>query len=270
MKSALQTVQNKLGTVVLLILTIVSFSNCNSYKQVAYFQDVPDTTGVIKRVRNSVFEEPVIHKGDILNINISTLDAQIDGIQQQEHAESKEGESIKGFMVDKNGNIEMPYMGQMKVEGLTTMELKEAVRKRALKYYKDPLVNVRIANFHISVLGEVSAPGQYIVNMEKVTLMDAIALAGDLKLSGKRENVMIIREQGGETMFTRVNLNSTNVFNSEYFYLQSGDRIYVEPLKSVARSETSDRRADRIVSLTLGVVGVLIATASFIFRTNSN
>lgn len=266
MKFALHTVKNRIATIALSILIVAGFADCNSSKQVAYFQDVPDTASVVKRVKNTAFEEPVIHKGDVLNINITTIDAQVNGIEQQEQAEGKEGESIKGFMVDKDGFIEMPIIGRVQVEGMTTMQLKEAVRQRALKYYKDPLVNVRIVNFYITILGEVRTPGRYIVNTEKVNIMDALGLAGDLTLGGKRNNVMIMREENGETVFTRVDLNSTDIFQSEYFYLQSGDKIYVEPLKALARSGTSDNRADRWVSLTLGVVSVMVATVSLALR----
>jgi polysaccharide export outer membrane protein len=146
------------------------------------------------------------------------------------------------------------------------MEVKEIVRNHALKYYKDPLVNVRIANFYITVLGEVKRPGLYIVGNEKINIIDAIGLAGDLSLGGKRGNVIIIREENGESVFKRVSLNATDIVQSEYYYLQSGDKIYIEPLKAFARAGTSDERATRFVSLTLGVVSVLVAAVTLATR----
>lgn len=258
------------GVLTALLLAIVSLSACNHAKHVAYFQDVADTVNIEKRVRNAAFHDPIIRKGDILNIEVATIDANMGGISTVQYAREDEnggaGSQIKGYMVDKNGIIEIPILGKLKVEGLTTMQIKEQVRERALKYYKDPLVNVRIANFYITVLGEVKSPGLYVVANEKVNIIDAIGLAGDLTLGGKRGNVMIIREENGESVFTRVNLNSTDLVQSEYFYLQSGDKIYVEPTKTFARSGTSDERSTRMVSIMLGVVSIAVTVANLVIR----
>lgn len=268
MKALLHIVKKWSTLTVILLFVVMGFTNCNSSRQVAYFQDVPDTTGVMMRVRNAEFVEPVIHKGDILNIEVTTIDPQLGGnITQKETAENEsKNKQISGYMVDKNGIIEVPILGKLKIEGMTTMEVKEAVRKSAMKYYKDPMVNVRIANFYITVLGEVRAPGRYVANSEKVSILDAIGMAGDLTLGGKRGNVMIIREENGESVFTRVSMNETELLSSKYYYLQSGDKIVVEPLKTIARSGTSDQRVDRYVSLTLGVVSVMIAIISLGLR----
>lgn len=251
-------------------MAIIAISACNSSKQVAYFQDVADSLDVEKRVRTAAYHEPVIQKGDILNIEVTTIDANIGGITTVQH--TKEDESagmstqIKGYMVDKNGSVEIPIIGKLEVEGRTTMEVKEMVRGRALKYYKEPLVNVRIANFYITVLGEVKRPGLYIVGNEKINIIDALGLAGDLTLGGKRGNVIIIREEQGQSVFTRVSLNTTDLVQSKYFYLQSGDKIYVEPLKSFAKAGTSDERATRAISLLLGVVSVVVAAVTLATR----
>lgn len=250
-------------------MIVIGFTNCNSSKQVAYFQNIPDTQDVEKRVKNAAFVEPRVGKGDILHIEVTTIDAKIGGItQQQQTDEGEKGKEISGYMVDRNGIVEVPIIGKIMVEGLTTTEVKEVVRKAALKFYNDPMVNVRIANFYITVLGEVQNPGRYIANNEKVSVLDAIGMAGDLTLGGKRGNVMIIRDENGSSVFTRIDLNSTDLFQSKFFYLQSGDKIYVEPLRSVARSGTSDRGADRWVSLSLGVVGLMIAAIGLVARLN--
>lgn len=273
MKSAFHSLRKWGLFTALFTFVLIGFTNCNSSKQVAYFQDVPDTTGVMKRVRNTPFVEPRIKKGDLLHIEVTTIDAEIGGISHQEQTNEGGGstggaQQVSGYMVDKNGDIEVPIIGKLQVESMTTMELKEAIRERALKYYKDPMVNVRIANFYITILGQVRAPGRYIVNSEKVSILDAIGLAGDLDLGGMRENVMVIREENGESVFTRVDLNSTDIYQSKYFYLQSGDMIYVEPLKAVATAGTSDKRADRWVTLSLAMISLLLAVATFVIRLN--
>lgn len=253
----------------LLLFIVIGFTDCNSAKQVAYFQDVPDSTGVIKRVDIAQFEEPVIHKGDILNIEVTTIDTKIGGMTTSQ-SESGDGKKdlIVGYNVDKNGVIEIPILGKLEVVGLTTMEIKEKVRQLALKYYKDPIVNVRIVNFNITVLGEVRRPGRYLVENEKVSIMDALGLAGDLSLGGKRNNVIIIREENGQSVLTRVDLNSTDIFQSKYYYLQSGDKLYVEPLKTYARAGTSDQRVDRFIGLSLGIVSVAVAIVGVFARLN--
>jgi len=254
---------------VLLLLVVIGFTDCNSAKQVAYFQDVPDSTDVVRRIRNTQFVEPVIHSGDILNIEVTTIDANLGGISQEKQTDmGTADEKMSGYMVDKNGFVEVPIIGKLQVSGLTTIEIKELVRKNALKFYKDPLVNIRIVNFYITVLGEVRSPGRYVVNSEKVNIMDAIGLAGDLTLGAKRSNVMLMREENGETVFTRIDLNSTEIFKSKYFYLQSGDKIYVEPLKALAKTGTRDQSGDRVISIGVGLASLAIAIITLSLRFN--
>lgn len=269
MKYLLHTVKKWGSLYSLVLLTIIGFTACNSSKQVAYFQDISDSANVEKRVRNAAYEEPIIRKGDILHIEVTTIDAKIGGVsneKQTENGSADEGGMISGYLVDKNGYVEVPIIGKLQVEGLTTIAIKELVRASALKYYKDPLVNIRIANFYVTVLGEVKKPGRYVLNGEKVNIIDAIGLAGDLTLGGKRGNIIVIREENGETVFTRVDMNSTDIFHSKYFYLQSGDKLYVEPLKVLARSGTNDQRIDRVVSLTLGLVSVTLALVGLVAK----
>ena len=268
MKSLIQLTGKWFGLSILLATIVIGFADCNSAKQVAYFQDVADSVDVVKRVRNASYEEPIIHVGDILNIEVTTIDAKIGGVSSNEQTKgsSESNSVIPGYLVDKNGNIEVPIIGKLHVEGMTTMQIREMVRNNALKYYKDPLVNVRIANFYVTVIGEVKNPGRHIVNADKINIIDALALAGDLTLGGKRDNVIIIREENGESVFTRVNLNSTDIVQSKYFYLQPGDKIYVEPLKSYAKAGTSDRNVDRVITLTLGFVTMLVSITTLYIR----
>lgn len=259
-------------SVSLLLLLIIALSACNSSKQVAYFQDVPDTVGIKKVVPTTQYEELIIKKGDVLNVDITTIDAKIGGdisTEMEDNKQTGSGQSpISGYTVDKDGFIEIPIVGRVKVGGLTTQQARELILQKASVFYKQPLVNVRIANFVVTIHGQVRQPGRYVVATEKLSIMDAIGLAGDLDIGGKRDNVMVIREEDGKTLFTRVNLNSTKLFQSEYYYLQSGDRIYVEPLETVSRAGTRDQRGDRILSISLGLVSIAIAVTSIILRIN--
>lgn len=254
----------------LLLFIVIGFTDCNSAKQVAYFQDVADSVAVVKRVRTATYTEPTVNIGDVLSIEVTTIDAKIGGnvanADQMNNVNSDKVQEMSGYVVDKNGYIEMPMMGRMHVVGMTTMQIKELVREQALKIYKEPLVSVRIGNFSITVLGEVKSPGRYVVTGEKINIIDALGLAGDMTLGGKRDNVIVIREENGESVFTRVNMNSTDIFQSKYFYLQSGDKLYVEPLKAYAKAGTSNRSIDRILSLSIGAVSVLVAATTLAIR----
>lgn len=257
-----------------IILGALTLSSCHNAKQVAYFQNIPDSSGAEVRIKHTPYVEPVIHVGDMLSVQITTIDAKIQGMGDISSSTTKDentGEAYNpsGYIVDKNGYIEMPVVGRLKVAGLTTSEAKEVVRSAALKFYKDPLVNVRVANFIITVLGEVGSPGRYTIATEKINILDAIGLAGDLSIGGKRGNVLLIREQNGESIFTRIDLNKTDLFTSEYFYIQSGDKLYVEPLKSVARAGTSDKSSERILTVVLSMVSLSIAVLGIIIRVNT-
>src|SRR5690606_35044928 len=164
--------------------------------------------------------------------------------------------TTSGFMVDKDGMIELPLVGKVPVAGKTTSEARELIRSRAAIYYKEPVVNVRYANFNITVLGEVARPSQYIVPNEKISILDAIAMAGDLTIYGKRDNVLLIRETEGAKQFTRFNLNSTEMFQNPNFYLRQGDVVYVEPSKSKAAS--TDMQRLRNLTLATSVINLMV------------
>ena len=136
-----------------------------------------------------------------------------------------------GYLVDATGAIEMPLIGTLKVSGLTTMEAKELIKKKIANYLKEPTVNVRFLNYKISVLGEVVHPSVYVIPNETITLPEALALAGDMTIYGKRENVLVIRDDNGKKIFGRVDLTTRDIYNSPYYYLHENDIVYVEPGK---------------------------------------
>jgi polysaccharide export outer membrane protein len=135
------------------------------------------------------------------------------------------------YLVAANGTIEMSLIGPIKVASNTSQVAKYLIKNKLEKYLVDPSVRVRIKNFKVTVLGEVTMPGIYTIPNEKVTLIEALGLAGDLTIFGKRTNVLLIREQDGERIFKRVDLTSREFFASDFYYLHSNDIIYVEPGK---------------------------------------
>ncbi len=162
-----------------------------------------------------------------------------------------------GYLVSKEGMIHFPVLGKMKVVGLTMSRLKDSLTLMLDPYLKNPIVNARLLNYKITVLGEVARPSSYTLQSERVSVVDAIGLAGDLTIYGQRENVLLIREENGERKFIRMNLKSSAIFQSPYYYLKQNDVLYVEPNKSkvVAADATTLRYLAIITTLsTLALV----------------
>ncbi len=257
---------SKYFQLILLCVLMQMISSCGSNKKITYLQNVPDSLKVPIEVQLPSFKEPKIKPDDILQVSVQTLDpnaSALTGIQttssysiQASSSMSPNGSTVPGFLVDKNGYIELPLVGKIKVSGYTTPEARDLIRSKSSYYYKDPVVNVRFANFNITVLGEVTRPAQYTVPSEKVSILDAIGMAGDLTIYGKRENVMLIREENGQKKIVRFDFTSTEMFTSPYFYLQQGDIIYVEPGKS--KLATTDAARTRTYSVIISAVSVLV------------
>lgn len=255
--------------VLLWALTLLS---CSSAKHIKYFEDLSDST-LVTKLGIPPFVEPTIQNDDILSINIQTLDPQstesinLGNIQTSGTgtisgaAASLNPMQASGYLVDKEGNVDIPILGKVKVIGLTTSQAKELIRQKAALSFKEPIVNVRYTNFKISVTGEVAHPAVYVVPNEKVSILDALTMAGDLTIYGKRDNVLLIREgNGGEKIAYRVNLNSSKVINSPYFYLRQNDLIYVEPTKGKAAA--NDLAQTRNVTILTSLFSLLIIIAS--------
>lgn len=150
-----------------------------------------------------------------------------------------QGGDNKGFLVDLNGFIDYPVLGKVKVSGMTIRQVKEMMGKRLEDFIKEPVVEVRIINYRITILGEAGSPGFIIASNHKISIIDAIAMAGDMPITGRKDNVMVIRETEGRREYARLNLNSRNVFSSPYYYLKQNDIIYIEPTR-VRRQESND------------------------------
>lgn len=232
-----------------LSLMITGLSSCVSTKNITYFKDVPDSVKY-KEIVPAQFTAPIIQPDDILAINIQTIDPQSTAALNQvatmptlaaNTATGGNQQTVPGFLVDKNGNVFIPMIGQLKLSGLTTLQAREIIQSKASQFFKEPNVQVRFANYKVTVIGEVARPATYTVPNEKVTLLDAIGLAGDLTITGKRENVLLIRDTEGKKEFVRFNLNSSDIFRSPFFYLKQNDVVYVEPSKAKAALNNAAR-----------------------------
>jgi polysaccharide export outer membrane protein len=225
------------------LLSLIFFmTSCYSTRKTTYFRDLGNMTIDSK----TEIEPPVIHKNDILSIKVSSLNPNASELFNSTNAPGGAGNSTNagtntqsfGYLVDVDGNIQIPILGNIKVEGLTTKALKDTLLKQivARNLLIDPIVTVRFLNFRISVLGEVDHPSVYNVPSEKITLLEALALAGDLTVYSRRDNILIIREENGEKKLTRLDLSSSEIFYSPYYHLKSNDIVYVEHNKAKVAS----------------------------------
>jgi polysaccharide biosynthesis/export protein len=216
------------------IAIVLFFTSCVSSKQVAYFNDVEDST---TRYMLPTIEAP-IQKNDILSITVSSLNAQASEVFNTTNnavgkstttsgAQAQAG----GYLVNNDGYIQMPILGNISTVGLTKTQLKQTITKAILdkKLLIDPIVDIRYLNFEVTVLGEVGKPAVISVPSERISLLKALGLAGDLTIYGKRENVLLIREENGVRKTIRLNLTSDNFLSSPYYYLKPNDVVYVEP-----------------------------------------
>lgn len=250
----------------------ILLTSCGGNKRIAYFNDIPDDVyTAASSLPTTRFSDPVIQPNDIVQISILTLDPQINQALSSTNAgtfDVQAGSSnlpagsstVSGFLVDNNGIVELPIVGKVKIAGLTTSVARDTIHNRVELYYKSPVVNVRFTNFTITVLGEVARPSTYILPNEKVSILDAIGMAGDLTIYGRRENVLLIRDSAGQKQTIRFDLNSSKMLTSPYFYLRQGDMIYVEPNKSkVASTDAVRTRNYALIASGLSLLVVIFS-----------
>ena len=230
-------VTRRMHLLICIIILLFTFS-CKSTRDLVYFSDLQDNSDQSVNIANSI--EPKIQPDDLLSITVSTLNPESNALFNSgillpnlNNTNNINGNAIKeGYLVDKNGFISFPVLGQIKLVGLSKEEATKKMITELKRYIKgEPIVNIRYLNFKVTVIGEVNRPSTLAVPTEKINILEALGMAGDLTLYGKRENILIIREKEGKRTITRINLNNKETLNSPYFYLQQNDVVYVEPDK---------------------------------------
>lgn len=242
--------------VLLLVLTSFLFlsQSCITRKDISYFQDITDSLSIQKISHDF---EAVIQSGDILSIHVTSLSNEASSFFNVV-GETTDQQVANTYLVNARGEIEMPLIGTIRVDGLTSQMAREAIKVKLQTYLVDPTVNLRIRNFKVTILGEVKSPGVYTIPNEKITLIEALGLAGDLTIFAKRVNVLVIREENGERKFFKVDLRSKEFFESDYYYLHSNDIVYVEPGKGKIASADAWYRILPIIFSGLTVVGIFL------------
>ncbi len=253
------------------MLSVLMLASCGQVKNIAYFQDKAldhpeeiDKHGGI-----------VIQPKDMISIVVSSRNPELSTMFNLPVVSYQAGSEIVtsggqqrllGYVVDNDGYIDFPVLGTMKVAGMTRWELSEYIKDTLLKkgYLNDAVVTVEFMNFKVSVLGEVNNPGTYTIEGDKVTVLQALSLAGDLTIFGKRENVTVIREQDGERVFYNVDLCSVDMFSSPAYNLQQNDIVYVEPSEVKARQSTLDDKGLRMTSIVISSGSLLVSVATLL------
>lgn len=258
--------KNKLFAFSLLSLSVFFLSSCQTTKNVPYFKDV-SLAEQSTLSNTAAFKEPTIQPDDILSISIFTIDPATSMVVNQLGTQAISASTAaiaggvaataptSGFLVNKQGEIDLSIVGKLKLSGLTTVQAQDLIKEKAALMYTNPNVQVRYANFKVTVLGEVARPAAYTLPNEKVSVLDALGLAGDLTIYGKRENILVVRDNNGQKEFARLNLNSKELFNSPYYYLKQNDVLYVEPSKARAAANNADRI--QIITVVVSILTVL-------------
>lgn len=170
--------------------------------------------------------------------------------------------TLQTYLIDKEGYIYYPTIGKIKLGGLTREEAVEHLTKAIKPYITDVTINLRILNFKVTVEGEVARPGTFTINSERVTLLQALSLAGDLTIYGKRKNILVIREQDDQRVYKFVDITSTDFMSSDFYYLQQNDVVYVEPNKTRVNSSVIGPNVTTIIS----AFSLLVAVAALVIR----
>lgn len=254
-----------------LIVISMMITGCGSTKNVAYFKN-SDSVDLSKS--QFLYDARIMPK-DILTITVSTTDPEaaipfnltVATVQSQSlRASTTSQPTLQSYIVDNEGNIDFPLVGTLHVGGLTKGEAEQLVLGKIKPYMSDtekPIVTVRMINYKISVIGEVARPGMFTVANEKISILEALAQAGDLTIYGVRDRVKLIREDAtGKKEIHVLNLNDANIINSPYYYLQQNDIVYVEPNK--VKSQNSS--VGSMTTLWFSATSILISLTSLLYN----
>lgn len=248
----------------------MSFGSCSSTKDVAYFQN---STTVNLEASKMLYDARIMPK-DILTITVSTTDADaavpfnmtVPTPYTQSQRSTYSQAMLQSYLVDNNGNIDFPKVGTLHVGGLTKGQAEKMILEKIKPYMnaqETPIVTVRMTNYKISVIGEVNRPGMYTVTNEKISILEALAQAGDLTIYGVRTNVKLIREDSsGQKSIHQINLTDANLINSPYYYLQQNDIVVVEPNKVKAQNSS----VGSMTTLWFSATSILISLTSLLYN----
>lgn len=253
-------------TINFFVLLFLCFS-CASRKDIVYYQNIDG----MNAQQNANSYEVKIQPDDLLMIIVSAEDPEIAipfnltsvTIPNTANIQAAVGQqTLQSYLVDKDGNIEFPVLGKLQVGGLSRTEVLQLLKDKIAVYIKNPIINLRIINFKVSLQGEVNMPGTYSVPSERVTLIEALSMAKDLTIYGKRNNILVVREINGVKSYNRVDITKADFISSPFYYLAQNDVIYVEPNKTKVNAAAVGPNTSVIIS----AVSILISLSVLIFK----
>ncbi len=260
---------NRVNLLVKLLLISLFVVSCASKKDVLLLQDIEN----YKVEQDSTVNHLTIKKNDLISIIVTSIDQKSSipfnlpvvssSFDTSMSSNLSSSQQVQSYLVDEYGFIDFPVLGRLKALGKTTQELKEELKRDLLKYMKDPIINVRIQNFSISILGEVRSPGTYTVSNERINILQAISLAGDFTEYAVRDNVLIVREMdSGKKEYLKVDFTNKNILTSPYYYLKQNDVIIVSPNGAQVQASAFNRNT----GIYFSIVGLIITVANFLIN----
>lgn len=253
----------------LFIIILGGITSCSSSKNVPYMSGVEDIPAEVLSASDNL-PSPVLKPGDIIDITVMAKNQEVVQpfnkrlTQGEAYVRGNMSKAVEYYLVDQKGNIEFPIIGTLHVAGKNKLEIERMIQEALYPKYltEIPQVSVWIQNFSVSVLGDVNKPGTFVIENERASVLDAIAIAGDLAITGRRDNVLLIRiNADGSKEVQRLNLNDKNLLLSPYFYLQQNDVLYVQPNKSKANSAVV---VPPTTSLVFSATSILLTIANLI------
>ena len=249
-----------------ILICLLLLSSCVSRKEIVYFQGLEKAGERMEKIKDKSLQ---IKPNDLLTINVSApemaaampFNLPVMGMPQAGEAD---GLSVTGqqqlqtYLVDSEGDIEFPVLGTLNVAGLSRQDLQEKLKAEIREYVQDPIVNIRLVNFQVSVLGEVNRPGTFDIRDEYLTLPKALGLAGDLSIYGERDNVLVMREEKGKKLYEYLDLTDPAIVDSPFYYLQQNDVVYIEPNGAQRQSASYNRNAGVYISIASVLISLVV------------
>ena len=265
----------KLAIKTAILATTLTLSVSCGTPKLAYFQDIPETAELQSKIESNPIR---VRLYDRISIVVNSKDPQLADlfnlpviahrVGMQSNTYSYGNQQVSSYTIDSEGNIDFPVLGKVYIAGLTREEISEKIKAEIISQslIKDPIVIVEFGNLTVSVLGEVVKPGQYAINKDNLTVLDALGMAGDLKIDAERNNVLVIRRNEGETITYKLDLTSLqDITSSPGFILQQDDVIYVSPNKKRQRESTVNGNNMRSTSFWISLSTLAVTIANLIF-----
>ena len=258
--------------ILLMAMLALALASCNTSKKIVYFQDIQvNRPEAITEARDIT-----VQPKDQISILVSSKDPQLAALFNLPRVQYRAGANnmqhtngdVSGYTLDTEGYIDFPVLGRLYVAGMTKSEIASYIKKRLMdeNLINDPVVTVEFMNLYYSILGEVNSPGKYMITKDQITLLEALSMAGDLTIYGKRDAVFVVREEDGQRVTHWVDLRTQDLFHSPVYYLKQNDVIYVQPNKVRAGQSTINENSVKSVSLWISIASFLSSLGVLLFK----